>query len=202
MNGVPMRRVNQAYVIATSMSVDVSKVEIPAVDDSYFAREETAKKTDEDQFFEQGAKVRQEKYPQVVRRKSHHGSDGSSAFSCKYEFLQLTTLKLANRCWCMWPKLQTIRPSLRYHRPDGALRREGVVCEALTLSPLRVLLLPCPASLCTVLWQSSTVSDKRKADQKTVDAGVLAAMTNPMLKAYLNAKFSLKKGDRPHEMVF
>lgn len=53
-----MRRVNQAYVIATSMSVDVSKVTIPAEDDSYFTREETAKKTDEDQFFEQGAKVR------------------------------------------------------------------------------------------------------------------------------------------------
>lgn len=46
------------------------------------------------------------------------------------------------------------------------------------------------------------MSDKRKADQKTVDAGVLAAMENPMLKAYLNAKFSLKKGDRPHEMIF
>ncbi|CAM9198662.1 unnamed protein product [Ectocarpus fasciculatus] len=100
-----MRRVNQAYVIATSMSVDVSKVTIPAADDSYFTREEVATKTDEDQFFEQGAK-------------------------------------------------------------------------------------------------SSTVSDTRKADQKTVDAGVLAAMKNPMLKAYLNAKFSLKKGDRPHEMIF
>lgn len=58
MNGVPMRRVNQAYVIATSMSVDVSKVTIPAADDSYFTREEVATKTDEDQFFEQGAKVR------------------------------------------------------------------------------------------------------------------------------------------------
>ncbi|CAN0156877.1 unnamed protein product [Ectocarpus sp. 13 AM-2016] len=101
-----MRRVNQAYVIATSMSVDVSKVTIPAADDSYFTREEVATKTDEDQFFEQGAKVRQ------------------------------------GRAY------------------------------------------------------------RRKADQKTVDAGVLAAMTNPMLKAYLNAKFSLKKGDRPHEMIF
>lgn len=65
-NGVPMRRVNQAYVIATSMSIDVSKVKIPAVDDSYFAREETAKKTDEDQFFEQGAKVRQQRCPQLI----------------------------------------------------------------------------------------------------------------------------------------
>ena len=53
------------------------------------------------------------------------------------------------------------------------------------------------------LSQSSTVSDKRKADQKIVDAGLLAAVAaEPLLKAYLNAKFSLKKGDRPHEMLF
>lgn len=69
-NGVPMRRVNQAYVIATSMSIDVSKVTIPATDDSYFTREETAKKTDEDQFFEQAAKVRHyrcRRYPKLPR---------------------------------------------------------------------------------------------------------------------------------------
>lgn len=38
-NGVPARRVNQAYVIATSTKVDLSKVNIPAkFDDKYFAR--------------------------------------------------------------------------------------------------------------------------------------------------------------------
>lgn len=92
-------------------------------------------------------------------------------------------------------------PSLRYHRRDGALRREGVCCEGLTSFPSRVCLLLFVLFL-SLPQQSSTVSDKRKADQKTVDAGVLAAMTNPLLKAYLNSKFSLKKGDRPHEMVF
>lgn len=47
------------------------------------------------------------------------------------------------------------------------------------------------------------MSDKRKADQKTVDAGLIAAIAKePLLKAYLNAKFSLKNGDRPHEMLF
>lgn len=57
-NGVPLRRVNQAYVIATSMKVDLSKVTIPVQDDSYFKRVSAAKKTEEDQFFEQGSKVR------------------------------------------------------------------------------------------------------------------------------------------------
>lgn len=45
--------------------------------------------------------------------------------------------------------------------------------------------------------------EKRKEDQKTVDNGVMAAISaEPMLKAYLSAKFSLKNGDRPHEMQF
>ena len=54
MNGVPLRRVNQAYVIATSTKVDVSSVSVPAhIDDSYFARVAADKKTkaDEEEFF-------------------------------------------------------------------------------------------------------------------------------------------------------
>ena len=37
MNGVPLRRVNQAYVIVTSQAVDISGVKLPAtLDDAYF----------------------------------------------------------------------------------------------------------------------------------------------------------------------
>merc|ERR1712070_716085 len=52
-NGVPLRRVNQAYVVATSTSVDISKVKVDAkFNDDYFKRpkQEKAKKG-EDEFF-------------------------------------------------------------------------------------------------------------------------------------------------------
>ena len=37
-NGVPLRRVNQAYVIATSTTVDVSKVDVSKLTDKDFAQ--------------------------------------------------------------------------------------------------------------------------------------------------------------------
>ena len=50
---VPLRRVNQAYVIATSTSIDVSGVDSSKFDDAYFkaAEKKTAKKG-ESEFFE------------------------------------------------------------------------------------------------------------------------------------------------------
>merc|ERR1712054_478093 len=39
LNGVPLRRINQAYVIATSTSVDISGVQVPEkLNDDYFRR--------------------------------------------------------------------------------------------------------------------------------------------------------------------
>lgn len=47
------------------------------------------------------------------------------------------------------------------------------------------------------------ISADFKAMQKAVDAALMPAINAVKdLKAYLNAKFSLSKGDRPHEMVF
>ncbi|KAL5791659.1 hypothetical protein ACOSP7_000253 [Xanthoceras sorbifolium] len=52
-NGVPLRRVNQSYVIGTSSKVDISGVNVEKFDDKYFAKE-VAKKTrkGEGKFFE------------------------------------------------------------------------------------------------------------------------------------------------------
>ena len=52
LNGVPLRRVNQAYVIATSTKVDLSNVQVDAkLDDAYFRREKAAKTKAEASFF-------------------------------------------------------------------------------------------------------------------------------------------------------
>ena len=52
-NGVPLRRVNQSYVIGTSTKVDISGVSVEKFDDKYFAKEaEKKKKKGEGEFFE------------------------------------------------------------------------------------------------------------------------------------------------------
>jgi len=57
-NGIPLRRVNQAYVIATSTKVDVSKVSAGKFDDAYFGKPKVSKsekkKKKEEDFFDKG----------------------------------------------------------------------------------------------------------------------------------------------------
>ncbi|CAI9115024.1 OLC1v1015858C1 [Oldenlandia corymbosa var. corymbosa] len=52
-NGVPLRRVNQAYVIATSTKIDISAINLDKYDDKYFAKQvEKKKKKGEGEFFD------------------------------------------------------------------------------------------------------------------------------------------------------
>ncbi|XAR70013.1 hypothetical protein NMG60_11001827 [Bertholletia excelsa] len=52
-NDVPLRHVNQSYVIATSTKVDICGVNVEKFDDKYFAKEvEKKKKKGEGEFFE------------------------------------------------------------------------------------------------------------------------------------------------------
>ena len=49
MNGCPLRRINQKFVIATSTKLDVSKVTVPEnVDDAFFARTKAPKQKSTD----------------------------------------------------------------------------------------------------------------------------------------------------------
>merc|ERR1712205_241458 len=106
-NGVPLRRVPQSYVIATNTTVDVSGVKIPKeVNDALFKKPKSANKKDDEQFF------------------------------------------------------------------DGQKKE-------------------------------NTIDESRKALQKSVDAALLTSIAKtPMLKRYLGSRFSLKNGQKPHEMTF
>ena len=59
-NGVPLRRVNARYVIATSLKVDLSGLDSKKIEEvsgeKYFAREKSEKKSGEEKFFAQGEK--------------------------------------------------------------------------------------------------------------------------------------------------
>ncbi|KAF4319425.1 hypothetical protein BBO99_00002111 [Phytophthora kernoviae] len=107
-NGVPLRRVNQAFVIATSTRMDLSNVQLPEIDDAYFTKDKPAKKNSkEERFF----------------------------------------------------------------------------ADQQTAGPM--------------------IAEQRKKDQKTVDALLMKKLADePYLRAYLNAKFTLTKNDRVHDMLF
>ncbi|GLT60706.1 hypothetical protein SLA2020_334620 [Shorea laevis] len=107
-NGVPLRRVNQSYVIGTSTKVDISGVNVDKFDDKYFAK--------------------------VAEKKNKKG--------------------------------------------------EGEFFE-------------------TDKEEKNVLPAEKKDDQKAVDAALIKSIECvPDLKAYLAARFSLKAGMKPHELVF
>jgi large subunit ribosomal protein L6e len=117
-NGVPLRRVNQSYVIATSTQVDVSKVDVSKIDDAFFARAKTH---------------------------NTHTPAGDAFFSAE----------------------------------SRSARAHG-----------RFTPMPKP-------------SDARVAETKRVSAALGAVIKGvPSLAKYLKAKFTLKRGQKPHELKF
>ncbi|KPM38930.1 hypothetical protein AK830_g7642 [Neonectria ditissima] len=111
-NGVPLRRVNSRYVIATSYKVDVSGLDAAKVDEisqpKYFTADKAKDKAGEEAFFKQGEKP-----------------------------------------------------------------------------------------------QKKEISSSRAADQKAVDKALIASIKKvDLLASYLGSSFSLRKGDKPHEMAW
>ncbi|KAL1821079.1 hypothetical protein DCAR_0417464 [Daucus carota subsp. sativus] len=73
-NGVPLRRVNQAYVIATSTKVDIAGVNVEKFDDKYFAKEVAKKnKKGEGEFFE--AEKDEKKTLPAAKKEDQQGVD-------------------------------------------------------------------------------------------------------------------------------
>merc|ERR1711943_131267 len=105
-NGVPLRRVPQSYVIATQTKVDLAGVKVPdTVNDDLFKKPKSAKKQDDELFFEKE--------------------------------------------------------------------------------------------------KESSLDESRKALQQQVNSGLMGVISKtPLLKAYIASKFSLKNGQKPHEMTF
>lgn len=64
---------------------------------------------------------------------------------------------------------------------------------------------PCnaPNWLSPMQSEEKTLPEERKEDQKAVDAKLVPLIEAvPELKSYLSARFSLKSGVKPHELVF
>lgn len=70
-NGVPLRRVNARYVIATSTRVNVESVNVEKFNVAYFAREKAAKKAaTEEEFFGDKAEKKVVKAERVADQKT------------------------------------------------------------------------------------------------------------------------------------
>ncbi|GKZ82494.1 hypothetical protein AnigIFM56816_007312 [Aspergillus niger] len=87
-NGVPLRRVNARYVIATSTRIDISGVDAQTIEKvsaaDYFTKEKKAEKKTEEAFFKQGEKP-QKKVVASVRASDQKAVDQSILASVKKE---------------------------------------------------------------------------------------------------------------------
>merc|ERR1712230_264430 len=71
LNGVPLKRVNAAYVIPTSSKLNVSGVDVSKVDDSFFGKTKAkAAKNTEDQFFGNNAELSPEEKARVENKRT------------------------------------------------------------------------------------------------------------------------------------
>ncbi len=144
---MPLRQVNQAYVIATSTTVDLSGVKLPEIDDSYFKRSKTNSSSEEEAFFSEKPK------PAIVsdQRKGDQKAVDAGLLQA------IAKVKI----FAHFVSHLSVRSGLTY------------------------LLFNAQCSLFFALFPSH-----------------MCVIQVPLLKEYLNAKFSLSRGDRVHDMKF
>lgn len=74
-NGVPLKRVNQAYVIPTSTKVDLAGLDLSKTDDSFFAKSKAKKgKKAETAFFEKQTEVSEEDKKKIGDKKKNQST--------------------------------------------------------------------------------------------------------------------------------
>ena len=107
-NGVPLRRVNQAYVIPTSTKVDLSGVDVASVDDKFFTRNKKCMKKSEDgTFWERDNELTEEDKTNLQKKKDVNAK------------VSAALLKNVNKVEHLRKYLQnrfTIRKNMRVHQ--------------------------------------------------------------------------------------
>ena len=73
-NGVPLKRVNQAYTITTSTKVNIAGVDVSKISDKMFTRDNKTKKADAKAFFAEGAKKKSVSADRSAAQKSVDGA--------------------------------------------------------------------------------------------------------------------------------
>ena len=72
-NGVPLRRLNQAYVIATSTKVDLTGVDVKSVEDSYFVKSKQ-RRTKSGDFFVRNNELSEEEKNKIQEKKNRQNT--------------------------------------------------------------------------------------------------------------------------------
>jgi large subunit ribosomal protein L6e len=183
LNGIPLRRVNQAYVIATSTRVDISSVKVDdKIDDKYFhaSKKATAsksgkkeeKKTDKKEEGEKGKKLSKQEKQEAKKKEA----------AAKKEAKKKKDAKKAEK------KKNKAKKGKKGKKDKKKDTKDAKDTDKKDATPKK---------------KKSKVSSSRIADQKTIDASLLAEIKKvPLLKKYLRSKFSLNKGQHPHLLKF
>ncbi|PHT70804.1 60S ribosomal protein L6 [Capsicum annuum] len=166
-NGVSLRRVNQAYVIATSTKVDVSGVNVDKIDDKYFAKEVKKKEKKDDQKAVDAALLKAiEPVPELKVRKLHQlyaenskerveiysraitSQDNLIAVErlSKAKFLAQTAAKLLQSAKLLKGGLMWETPWIRFFKSCSEIPGEnGIQNMELSIRGMEISLTSCPS---------------------------------------------------------
>lgn len=93
LNGVPVRRVNPAYIIATSTKIDVSNVNVSKFTDEYFKVDRTKLRKSKEIFLNQGNEKKVNRVVSEERKKTQQELDASIIPSIQSNPLMMSYLK-------------------------------------------------------------------------------------------------------------